>query len=206
MVKARTATGAGTEIHRRRREPWRYDGSIEARNCIVEANIGLVWAVARRCIRFARPGLDVEDLVSAGVFGLMKAIDGFDPTRGVRFSTYATKAIRQHIRREMQIWTELPRLPVGEPETWPHRIAVDPEIIDATTAGREPDPAEAAEAADLFASMTEACNAQERFVLRCRFADGATLAGVGVGLGVTKERVRQIQVQALGRMRKCAAS
>lgn len=83
-----------------------------ARSQIVEANRGLVWHVARRFPRHAMAGMDLDDLVQAGFLGLLRAIDGFDPSRGVQFSTYAVPWIRQSIRRAMENHGASIRLPV----------------------------------------------------------------------------------------------
>ena len=62
------------------------NGSKEAREKIVEDNTGLVWSVVRR---FLGRGHDAEDLFQIGCIGLIKAIQKFDRSYDVRFSTYA---------------------------------------------------------------------------------------------------------------------
>ncbi len=66
------------------------------RNTIVCENMGLVHACARR---FMGRGVEYDDLVQAGCVGLVKAVDGFDATRGLRLSTYAVPVIMGEIRR-----------------------------------------------------------------------------------------------------------
>ena len=66
------------------------------RNTIVCENMGLVHACARR---FMGRGVEYDDLVQAGCVGLVKAVDGFDDTRGLRLSTYAVPVIMGEIRR-----------------------------------------------------------------------------------------------------------
>lgn len=66
------------------------------RNTIVCENMGLVHACARR---FMGRGVEYDDLVQAGCVGLVKAVDGFDPSRGLRLSTYAVPVIMGEIRR-----------------------------------------------------------------------------------------------------------
>lgn len=70
-----------------------------ARNRFIEANLGLVHSVA---YKLNGHGLDVTDLVQEGIFGLMKAVDRFDPDRGFRFSTYAAWWIRYTTRKALQ--------------------------------------------------------------------------------------------------------
>ena len=71
-------------------------GDREAAGRLVENNSGLIWSVARRY--FGR-GVDPEDLYQLGCVGLLKAIEGFDPDYGTRFSTYAVPKISGEIRR-----------------------------------------------------------------------------------------------------------
>lgn len=72
------------------------DGEKEARETLIEENMGLVHHVARR---FLGRGVEAEDLFQIGAIGLMKAIDRFDLNYEVRFSTYAVPMIAGEIRR-----------------------------------------------------------------------------------------------------------
>ena len=71
-------------------------GDKEARDLLVEKNIGLIWSVVRR---FSNRGYEMEDLFQIGAIGLMKAIDYFDTSYDVRFSTYAVPMISGEIKR-----------------------------------------------------------------------------------------------------------
>lgn len=73
-----------------------HEGDKEAREQLVEENMGLVFTVVRR---FLGRGCDREDLVQIGSIGLLKAIDHFDTSFEVRFSTYAVPMIAGEIRR-----------------------------------------------------------------------------------------------------------
>lgn len=66
------------------------------RNRIVEENLGLVHSIARR---FQGKGVEYEDLFQNGCIGLIKAVKGFDPSRGTQLSTYAVPVIMGEIRR-----------------------------------------------------------------------------------------------------------
>jgi len=72
------------------------EGDKEARNQIVTENIGLVWSIVRR---FAGRGHEMEDLFQIGSIGLIKAIDKFDISYDVKFSTYAVPMITGEIKR-----------------------------------------------------------------------------------------------------------
>ena len=74
-------------------------GDKEARDTIFEENAGLVYSVAKR---FLGRGVETEDLVQIGSIGLLKAIDHFDRSYDVRFSTYAVPMILGEIRRYLR--------------------------------------------------------------------------------------------------------
>lgn len=71
-------------------------GDKVARDRIVTENIGLVWSIVRR---FANRGHELEDLFQIGSIGLIKAIDKFDTSFDVKFSTYAVPMITGEIKR-----------------------------------------------------------------------------------------------------------
>ncbi|EOS38693.1 RNA polymerase sporulation sigma factor SigF [Lachnospiraceae bacterium] len=73
-----------------------HEGDKEAREQLVKDNVGLVWSVVKR---FYGRGTDAEDLFQIGSIGLLKAIDKFDLSYDVRFSTYAVPMISGEIKR-----------------------------------------------------------------------------------------------------------
>ena len=76
-----------------------HEGDEEARAQIVEENTGLVWCIVRR---FTGRGTELEDLFQIGTIGLLKAIDKFDLSYEVKFSTYAVPMIIGEIRRYLR--------------------------------------------------------------------------------------------------------
>lgn len=74
-------------------------GDKEAREVLIDKNLGLVRHVAKR---FLGRGVDMEDLFQIGVIGLMQAVDRFDLTLGLKFSTYAVPMIMGEIRRYLR--------------------------------------------------------------------------------------------------------
>jgi RNA polymerase primary sigma factor len=79
-----------------------------ARALMVATNQGLVWSVA---LRYRGLGLELEDLVQEGNVGLLRALDRFDPDRGVRFATYAVWWVRQAIVEALELAGRPIRLP-----------------------------------------------------------------------------------------------
>ena len=73
-----------------------HQGDKEARDTLVEKNIGLVHSIVRR---FLNRGVEAEDLFQIGSIGLLKAIDKFDTSYDVKFSTYAVPMITGEIKR-----------------------------------------------------------------------------------------------------------
>lgn len=73
-----------------------HKGDKKARDRLVEENLGLVWSIVKR---FAKRGHELEDLFQIGSIGLMKAIDKFDTSFQVKFSTYAVPLISGEIKR-----------------------------------------------------------------------------------------------------------
>lgn len=72
------------------------EGDKEASEILVTENAGLIWSVARR---FQGRGAEMDDLYQLGCLGFLKAVEGFDPSFGTQFSTYAVPKIGGEIRR-----------------------------------------------------------------------------------------------------------
>ncbi len=85
------------------------EGNPQARNALIEANLRLVVHIAKR---YTGQGIDLEDLISEGNLGLIRAVSKFDPERGFRFSTYAHWWIKQAISRSLLEGARTVRLPV----------------------------------------------------------------------------------------------
>jgi RNA polymerase sigma factor for flagellar operon FliA len=84
--------------------------TVELRNRLVERYLPLVKYNGERIWARLPDGVELDDLISAGVFGLMDAIDAFDLTRGVKFETYCVPRIRGAMLDELRTMDWVPRL------------------------------------------------------------------------------------------------
>src|SRR6516162_5657656 len=115
------------------------DGDSEARDRMVRANLRLVVNIARS---YTGKGLALPDLIEEGNLGLLRAVEGFDPTMNTRFSTYASYWIKQSIKRALVNTAKTIRVPVHMVELlakW-HRASVQLQ----EELGRPPTPEEIA--------------------------------------------------------------
>ena len=107
--------------------------SKEAHNAIIRANLRLVVSVAKRYIG---RGSSFQDLIQEGNIGLLRAVSKFDPTRGYKFSTYATWWIRQSISRSIADQARTIRIPVHVFESINRLLRAQRRLVQAL--GRDP--------------------------------------------------------------------
>jgi RNA polymerase primary sigma factor/RNA polymerase sigma factor len=176
-----------------------YDQAVAVKNEIIRANLRLVVSIAKRRLRGSG---DFFDLVSDGNMSLMRAVEKFDYTRGYKFSTYATWAIVKNFARSI-------------PNELRHqeRFRTSAEEIFLTTPDQRSNPYEQQSLRDLrqsqIARIFDRLDQREQEVIRARFGLGPdqqprTLREVGQLLGVTKERVRQLETRAIHKLRQAA--
>lgn len=82
----------------------------ELRNHLIERHYPLVKYIAERLLQTLPKSIELDDLVSAGLFGLMDAIRGFDASRGIKFKTYCSTRIRGAILDQLRSQDWVPRL------------------------------------------------------------------------------------------------
>lgn len=229
-------------------------GDMQARQSMIEGNLRLVIRIAKR---YQRNNLSLDDLVSEGNIGLMRATAKFNPDLGYRFSTYATHWINEAIRRSIMNQARLVRLPVHvakrlnvylaaqrrmsqrsyrnpraedialatgdsvgcirELMVWqenPSSLQIPSENghgtwQDSLVDDNSLNPAEIAEKNDLMFNLQRLIaqlKPREQQILCSRFGMGsrdkeATLDNIAREIGVTRERIRQIQLHILQQLK-----
>lgn len=176
-----------------------YRKSDEMREQIAETNLALVLAMAKRT-RMSE--VDFADLVSEGNMALLRAVDKFDCERGFKFSTYACRAILKAFSRQgMKLSKYRQRFPTDFDPKLEKSNHLDTKRSDFVSDA-------ASEVKRIVLENQASLTDIERTVINHRFRlEGQTedkpmtLEQVGQIIGVTKERVRQIQNKALEKIR-----
>lgn len=126
---------------------WEFDiarhaqaGCVECKRALIEANFRLVVNIAKK---FAKKGVQPQDVIQEGNLGLIRAVEKFEPERGLRFSTYASHWIYQFMRRSVADTSRLVRVPVHAQEALSKVHTVGLELSEKF--GREATVAEIAE-------------------------------------------------------------
>ncbi len=167
------------------------------RNKIISANLPLVYT----CLKKTKINYDRETLCSLGSFGLIRAVEGFDPWRGNQFSTYAWYTI--HRSFAMVISTRK-KIPMDE--------YVDPkDILLQKDKYKESTGLYIERLTRTLKKNSAGMSTAEQTVISCRFGfhkrnKKLTLKEVGSILSISKERVRQIELKALEKLKKSLAS
>lgn len=170
---------------------------LELRATLTAANLPLVIAMAKRS---RVPNVDFGDLISEGNMALLRAIDKFDADRGFKFSTYGCRAILKGFNRmATKMGKYRSRFPLG----WDPAL----EKSDYDVKRHEMEMADSVDSLRIALDRNDArLSDTERMVLAERFAlngqeKKSTLAQVGEKMGLTNERIRQIQKAALAKLR-----
>ncbi|MBN1436266.1 MAG: sigma-70 family RNA polymerase sigma factor [Sedimentisphaerales bacterium] len=175
-----------------------YQKQLDLRSKIVTANMGLVLAMAQRV---DYPGVEFTDLISEGSMALLRSTEKFDCSRGIKFSTYACRAIFKAFSRAAKRCYQYR-------SRYPAQLDMALEKSDYLSIKREEKHEDwVEEVRDIFDHNRADLSEIERSVVNMRFSlddeerKPMTLKEVGAELGLTKERIRQIQNKALTKLR-----
>jgi len=185
-------------------------GDGRALNKLVEANLRFVVAIARQ---YQGQGLSMEDLVSEGNLGLMKAAGKYDASRGLRFVNYAVVFIRQQIERSLKIESAEQRVESrsdGQTRSVdaPLGTKTNVSLLSVLVNADSPMADERVYQANMLTAVEKALdslNERESRVVNAYFGlgqDNLTMAEIAVDMGLKRERVRQIRDKAVRKMRK----
>ncbi len=176
-----------------------YREAVQIKNQIVKANLRLVVSIAKRHVT---PNDDFFQLVSDGNMSLIRAVEKFDYTRGNKFSTYASWAIMKNFARTI-------------PQEFKIRDRFRP-TSDELFLAREDQRSDRMllemaqkQRAEQVREILDKLDERERKIVVSRFGldyneEPKTLKEVGAQMGVTKERIRQIEARALSKLRAAA--
>ena len=175
--------------------------AVATKKRLISANLRLVVSVVKKY--GAGSLLSFNELVSDGNVSLMKAVEKFDYTTGNRFSTYATWALYRNFARTIP--DERKRLERFRPGD----VSLLELKQDHRSSPIQAERAYAEQTSQVKRFMGE-LNERERKIVEMRYGFGSvdskpqTLRQVGKNMGVTKERVRQIEMRALEKLRRIA--
>lgn len=171
------------------------------RDRLVEANLRLVFSIVKK---FVNPNNSFDDLLSDGIVALMRGVEKFDFDRGFRFSTYATQVVRRNSYRTVVTKQQERQKVLG---------GLQDMDIDFSEEERGSAISEKRwhELRSRLSVMLGDLDRREKFIIRARFSLGShrkvhTLQALADRLGVSKERVRQLERRAMDKLRAMAGT
>jgi RNA polymerase sigma factor (sigma-70 family) len=145
-------------------------------------------------------GIEFDDAFQLGVVGLISAVDNFDPSRGIAFSTFAYRRIKGPIQSSLHSTIRLLHVP-GNRNANDDRVRLRKALwFDADDSAAELEES-SLETEDFLAARLPLLSARERLVLDLRYREDKKLHEIGEAIGTTRERARQIIDTALESLR-----
>lgn len=180
-------------------------GDSQAKSSLIEHNLRLVVYIARK---FDNTGIDIEDLISVGTIGLIKAVNSFDQNKNIKLATYASRCIENeilmHLRRVVRLKCEIS---LDEP------LNVDyegNELLISDILGTEPDivsrDLESDTEKQLLNDAVARLSKRERVIMQLRFGlagnDEKTQKEVADLLGISQSYISRLEKKIIFRLRK----
>ena len=182
------------------------NGSEEARNILIERNLRLVAHVTKK---FTSSKIGLDDLISTGTIGLIKAIPNFDHLKGIKFATYASKCIENeifmHLRSIKKIHNDLFLQDAISVDKEGNEVAlIDLLSNDSESVGNEVELK--MQVCQLYNKMKEVLKTREKTILTLRYglanSESKTQMEIGNLLGISRSYVSRIENRALKKLRK----
>lgn len=169
------------------------------RDRIIEANLRLVFSIVKK---FVNANNSFDDLLSEGIVGLIRAAEKFDFDRGFRFSTYATQVVRRNSYKSV-VAKQQDRQKVVDGLQDMNIDVSDDDRCSAISEQRWH------ELRSHLSVMLDQLDRREKLIIRSRFALGShrrvrTLQALADRLGISKERVRQLERRAMEKLQEMA--
>jgi len=176
-----------------------HDQALDVKNFLIRCNLRLVVSIAKRHIK---PGSNFFEMVSDGNMSLIRAIEKFDYSRGNKFSTYASWAIMKNFARSIPAeHTLLDRFRTGKEEVFQRSTDPRGSQFQQELVNRGQHHA-------IMGILGHLDNREKDIIIRRYGLDQGTepqtLEQVGRRMGVTKERIRQLEARALKKLRRIA--
>ena len=172
-------------------------GDRGAREKLIAGNLRLVLSVIQK---FTGRGESMDDLFQVGCIGLIKAVDAFDLSQNVQFSTYGVPMIAGELRRFLRDHSSV-RVSRSMRDT-AYKVLQAKERLIAEQ-GREPDVEQIASALGIpRQEVVFALDRREKHILALRFYDGRTQMEVARAVGISQAQVSRLEKNAIKRIKK----
>ena len=180
-------------------------GEMSVKHTLIEHNLRLVVYIARR---FENTGINIEDLISIGTIGLIKAVDTYDPDKSIKLATYSSKCIENEILMYLRkTASQKTELSIDEPlnTDWDGN-----ELLLSDVLGTESDlvmrPIEADVDRQMLCQALRRLDKRDRYIISSRFGLGGrqerTQKEVADELGISQSYISRLEKRIIAKLKK----